>query len=220
MDLSIRLKKLAELADQSVIADIGCDHALVCIEIISRHRAAKAYACDLRSDPLKQAKINIQKAGLDDQIIVCQQNGLDGLAQDVEEVLIAGMGGKLMIEILESHPPHDQVNTLLLSPHKDAPALRGWLVTHGWKILEEHMVEDGHFYPIIKAIPNNGMNQPLSELEKEFGKNVIADQDYLSYLDWSMRKTEQILERLPKEKREEFEKRKEQIEALQNCVAH
>ncbi len=217
MDLSIRLKKLAELADQSVIADIGCDHALVCIEIVSKHRAKKAYACDLRSDPLKQARINIEKAGLSDQIFIRQQNGLEGLPEDVEEILIAGMGGKLMMEILSSHPPKEAVNTLLLSPHKDAPALRRWLSENGWKIIEEHIVEDGHFYPIIKAVRvRKDEKMVLSEKEQEFGVKVIPDEDYIRYLNWSLQKTDQILDHLPLEKRSVFEKRKDQIKSLQN----
>ncbi len=195
METSLRLEKIISLIDKGVIADIGCDHALVCLGAITQQKAYKAYACDLRPGPLQQAAVNIQIHGLQDQIFPRLQDGIQGLPQDVEEIVLAGMGGKLMIDILSIGIPN-HVNTLLLAPHKDVTALRTFLVNEGFD-LEEWMVHERHFYPILKATrkeelsffefdspsqPKPKNEEELDQESLELGYNVHVDQDYLDFL--------------------------------------
>lgn len=185
MDTSLRLSKIVTLIDQGVIADIGCDHALVCLGAIEQKKAQKAYACDLRLGPLRQALSNIEAHGLQEQIVIRLQDGIQNLPEDVEEIIICGMGGKLIIDIL-SWPIPSKVNTLLLSPHKDAKALRLFLINQGWTIVEEWMIKDGHFYPIIKARRKSSDQEKNQDLDDEesllLGFHVKADDDYLAFL--------------------------------------
>ncbi len=194
METSLRLEKIISLIDKSVIADIGCDHALVCLGAIAKHKAHKAYACDLRPGPLQQAALNIQSHGFQDQIFPRLQDGIQGLPEDVEEIIIAGMGGKLIIEILSQGLP-DHVTTLLLAPHKDVKALRMYLLHQGF-VLEEWMVHDRHFYPILKATRSL---QPLQKLDEEslwWGYNVQVNQDYLDFLFNRKQALENLLQTL------------------------
>ncbi len=183
MDTSLRLEKIISLIDQGVIADIGCDHALVCLGAILQKKAHKAYACDLRKGPLHQAALNIQAYGLQEQILLRLQDGIQGLPSDVQEVIIAGMGGKLMIDILGIGIP-DHVTTLLLAPHKDLKALRTFLIQQGFG-LEEWMVHEQHFYPILKATRPSDFREADRLFDQEslwLGYNVHVDQDYLDFL--------------------------------------
>lgn len=211
MDASLRLSKIITLIDQSVIADIGCDHALVCLGAIEQKKATKAYACDLRPGPLKQALSNIEAHGLKEKIFVRLQNGIQNLPLDVEEIIICGMGGKLIIDIL-SWPIPSQVNTLLLSPHKDVKALRLFLINQGWHILQEWMVKDGHFYPILKAIRKNQDQEENQDLYDEesllLGFRVEADDDYLAFLSNQQVTLQRLIQSLAKDHlaRKKFEK--------------
>lgn len=201
MEISKRLKKIASLADESVIADIGCDHALVCIEALQQGKVQKAYACDLREGPLAQAKINIARNGLSDRITTRLESGIHNLPADTEQILICGMGGKLIEQILTDDPIGPNVQSLLLSAHKDTPDLRRWLIENGWLIENEWMVEDGHFYPILKVIRNNDSSQvPILLKDKaslQFGFHPTIDADYQNYLDWQIRVWENIVPNMP-----------------------
>ncbi len=201
MEISKRLKKIASLADESVIADIGCDHALVCIEAIEQGKVQKAYACDLREGPLEQAKINIARHGLSDRITTRLESGIHNLPEDTKQILICGMGGKLIEQILSEDPIGPNVQSMLLSAHKDTPDLRRWLIENGWLIENEWMVEDGHFYPILKVIRNTDPDQIPVLLQDQsslnFGFYPIVNEDYKNYLDWQINLWQTIITNMP-----------------------
>lgn len=197
MDISKRLKTIAHMADAPVIADIGCDHALVCVEALQQGKVQKAYACDLRAKPLEQARRNIVQAGLQERIFIRLQNGLETLPEDVEQIIISGMGGSLIETILEANPPHNKVRSLLLCPHKDAPHLRRWLVENGWMIDLEKNVQEDHSYPIIQASRCQGAIQLLAPEEELYGKNAMASPDRLLYLNFELERLKRRLEQMP-----------------------
>ena len=59
--LGIRLQAVVDMVDTgSVAADIGCDHALVCIALIERGISSRCYACDVAHGPLSRARQAIE----------------------------------------------------------------------------------------------------------------------------------------------------------------
>jgi tRNA (adenine22-N1)-methyltransferase len=199
MDISKRLETIANLSSGKVVADIGCDHGYVaCLTV--QNGAQKAYACDLRKGPVENAEKTIKAMGLQDKVFVRMQNGIENLPEDVDEVIIAGMGGTLIAAILEKldEPQYENVKTLLLSPHKDASFLRKWLYDHNLCIKEEQWIEDGHFYPIMKVVREN--KEPMSDAELYFGKNVKQSPAYSRMLEKKIQKLQTILQQMPKEK--------------------
>ena len=68
-------------------------------------------------------------------------------------LIIAGMGGLLMVDILENAVDLDSTfSCMILQPQSDVSAVRYWLIRHGWTISEETaLVEDGKYYEGIKA---------------------------------------------------------------------
>ena len=60
MILSDRLESIIELVPEGLVcADIGCDHGLISIELVSRNIAPFVYGMDLREGPLERARENI-----------------------------------------------------------------------------------------------------------------------------------------------------------------
>lgn len=215
--ISNRLYKLASLLDQPVIADIGCDHGLVCIQALRLGKVMKAYACDLREGPLEQAKANILRNGLEDRIETRLRNGIENLEDDVNQVLIAGMGGRIIEEILASNPLPESVSSLILSPHKDVSDLRQWLVDHQFVIESERMIHDGHYYPVLFVHPAmDGESQSLSETELLLGVNTLVDEDFASYLVWQRDVWKKIEEKMPESAKTEMSRR---IELIDNTIA-
>lgn len=177
INLSKRLNALEEWIDQDVIADIGCDHGYLACHAILSGKAKKAYACDVARGPLENAKKTVCENGLEKKVECRLQNGLQTLPEGVDLAILAGMGGLNMIDIL-NHSPYP-VPHLLLSPHKDAGALRFTLKQKGYWIEKEKVIEeDGHFYPVILVHfdPDIAKDQCLEKYEVEWGYRVQSDE--------------------------------------------
>lgn len=153
MRLSERLERVVSFVRPCAsAADIGTDHALVPVELVRRGIVKKAIAMDVRPGPLSRAKEQISRAGLSDQIEPRLSDGLAALKpQEAETVIIAGMGGELIIRILTvGRHMWDSVAQWVLSPHSEVFKVRGWLLENGFSIEKEDMVcEDGKYYVLM-----------------------------------------------------------------------
>lgn len=170
MRLSERLERVVSFVKPCAsAADIGTDHALVPVELVRRGIVKKALAMDVRPGPLSRAKEQISRAGLSDQIEPRLSDGLAALKpQEAETVIIAGMGGELIIRILtEGRHMWDSVVQWVLSPHSEVFKVRGWLLENGFAIEKEDMVcEDGKYYVLMDVRrAGSGIESPARDAE-------------------------------------------------------
>ena len=202
-ELSLRLQTcLNALTPLQTVADVGTDHAyLPCVGILNG-KLKKAIAADIGKGPLEAAKTTIQRYGLTEQIETRLGPGLTVLhPSEVEGVVIAGMGGKLIVSILEENLLLTRsFERLVLQPNIDANVLRDWLSQHQFNIIDEKIVlDEGKFYEIIVAVPvEHSMN--YNELDIEFGPVLRLDQTYeIFHAKWSKEfmKNQSIIEQLP-----------------------
>ena len=103
IELSKRMQSVADMIQPcDAVGDIGCDHAFVSIYLVEQRRAKRVIASDVRRGPIAIAKRNIEAMNLSDQIEIRMGDGLDTIVPgEVNAVVLAGMGGMLMIDILE-----------------------------------------------------------------------------------------------------------------------
>ena len=157
--LSDRLEAvIAAVALSESAADIGTDHGYVPVELVRRGTVKRALAMDVRPGPLARAREHIDAAGLGDRIETRLSDGLEKLAAgEAETVVIAGMGGGLMVRILEDgRHMWDSVRQWVLSPHSEIEKVRGWMAENGFVSASEHMVyEDGKYYTVL-SVQRNG----------------------------------------------------------------
>jgi len=178
MKLSKRLQTIADFVKKnSVVADIGTDHAHIPIYLIENKIIDKAYACDINKGPLEKAKENIENFGVSKNIVLRLSNGLDKMSnKEVDTIIIAGMGGELIIDILERGKSFfDKKNTFILSPHTKTDEVRDYLLRKGFEILKEDMcIEEGKFYTVmeVRYTENKLM---YSEAELLYGKFLIEN---------------------------------------------
>lgn len=158
IDLSARLSALADMVTPGYrLADVGCDHAHLPIRLCQEDRIPSAIAMDVNEGPLKRAMENIEEAGLSDRIEIRLSNGLERLqAGEADCVVIAGMGGQLITEILKKKPAlikgPSAIKELVLGPHSEPEKVRSLLYSCGYRIVDENFIEeDGKYYPVIKA---------------------------------------------------------------------
>ena len=170
--LSKRLQAIADLVKPcETVADVGCDHGFLSIRLIEEGKAVHVFATDLRPGPLKAAKEHIHAHNLNNCIETIQCDGLRGIHR-ADAIVIAGMGGKTMTDILSAEPGKaGEASQLVLQPQSETGAFRRDLVRAGYRITGEDMVEeDGKFYPILSACRGE---MDLSEEEAEFGPLLL-----------------------------------------------
>lgn len=156
MVLSHRLQAIADFVPNGAcVADIGCDHALLSVYLAKTGKAVRVLACDINEGPLSVARSNVQRAGVSGQIELRLCNGLDAVAPgEVNTVVIAGMGGELMVDILARAPwlQADGV-CLVLQPMSRPEVLRDYLYRHGFGISTERVItEHKHSYTLMRAV--------------------------------------------------------------------
>ncbi|MDG0812163.1 tRNA (adenine(22)-N(1))-methyltransferase [Cohnella rhizosphaerae] len=153
--LSKRLAALAGLVKQGArFADIGTDHALLPVHLALSGTIAYAVAGDVNAGPAEAARRQVLAAGVGDIVSVRHGDGLSVLAPDeVDTVCIAGMGGSLMVRLLEeAGDALSGVTTLILSPHVAEDQVRRWLEANRYVLELERLVEeDGEIYTLLRA---------------------------------------------------------------------
>ncbi len=153
MELSKRLAAIAGFAPAGcAVADVGTDHGYVPICLVKEGVAKRALAMDVRKGPLARAEEHIRAYQLEGRVETRLSDGLAQLREgEADKVIIAGMGGGLMVRILEGRAHlNGCIHTYVLSPQSDWGLVRRYLRREGMRILREEMIEeDGKFYPIL-----------------------------------------------------------------------
>lgn len=199
--LSKRLKAVADMVTMgNNAADIGTDHGYVPIYLVKNNISKQAYAMDINEGPLKIADKNIRFEGLDTKITTVLSNGMDKLKDNMAEtVIIAGMGGDLIVDILSKGKNIKGIKELVLSPHKRVDLVRKYLVGNHWKIAEERMVIDsGKYYIIIRAV--KGEEKEYTDVELIYGRFLLEHKNKTleQYLIKENEKFSNILNRMKK----------------------
>ena len=134
MKINDRLKKVGDLVDtNSSILDIGCDHALLDIYLVNNKKVEKAIASDVNEGPLKNAKENLKKYQLEDKIELRLGDGLDTYTDDIDTVIVSGMGGRTIIGMFKYKPSIvKKINTLILSPNNYQEDVRRFFTSIGF----------------------------------------------------------------------------------------
>ena len=189
MQLSERLQAVADfVTPQSRLADVGTDHAYVPIYLAEKKIITRAIAMDVVDGPLQRARENIAAHRLEAVIETRKSDGLEALKPgEADTVVIAGMGGLLICRILEQgREVADTVREWVLEPQSDTDKVRQYLLDHAYTIRDEHMVlEDGKYYPILKAytgkqeVEENSDETPYSAVELLYGRYL--EKEILTY---------------------------------------
>ncbi len=189
MKLSPRLKAAADFVRcGKKIADIGTDHAHLPIYLVENGFVPYAVASDVRPGPIANAKENVKTAGLEDKISLRLASGLDKVNPDeAEDIIIAGMGGILIAELIEKAPwLKDSEKHLVLQPQSHTEILRKFLTDNGYYIEKEEICEDAGRLYCVMSVYFDGEERTYPEKYEYYGeipncKNPLA-KEYLQKL--------------------------------------
>ncbi|MDR1603619.1 MAG: class I SAM-dependent methyltransferase [Gracilibacteraceae bacterium] len=143
----------AHVPPDARLGDVGTDHALLPIYLARRGVIRSAIGTDVRPGPLGAGRRNVERWGLSSRIALRLGDGLMPIRRgEADVVTIAGMGGGLMLEILD--PAREALagtHTLVLQPQSGAGPLRRTMAARGWRLAAEELTaENGRIYTIMR----------------------------------------------------------------------
>lgn len=223
MGLSLRMQRVADMVEPCErVADIGCDHGYVSIYLVEQGIADHVLAMDVRKGPLSRAEANIRQKQLQTRIECRLSDGLERLQPgEADTILLAGMGGRLMIDILtKGSNKRLGTETLIVQPQSDIPEVRRYLHRIGYEITAEDMLqEDGKYYTVMKAKPSDSdtaADKLWSEAEEQYGKLLLEKQSPVlkQYLEREERQLTQLQEQLNHQATEKVNQRLAELQEL------
>ncbi len=219
MKLSPRLKAIAQFVPKgAIVGDVGTDHGYVPVYLVLNNIIQKAIAMDINKGPLENANSTIKEHGLEKNIQTRLGNGLESVKPgEIDTVIIAGMGGELIKEILEKNQDVvNRINTFILQPMSDQDILRKWMEKNGLRIIKEKLVKESEkIYEIIVA--THGKMELENDIYYEVGKKLIENKDPIleEFIDKKIKKYNRILNMVKDgDSQKAINKRKECIEKI------
>lgn len=228
-----RLQAVADyIPPGETVADIGTDHALLPIYLVSRDVSPRVIGVEKAPGPLDAARRAVAESGLDGLIEVRAGDGLAPLHPGEARVLVlAGMGGRTIFAILDAAPAVVRAaQTLVLQPQEPVAPARRWLLQNGWCLADENLVEEtGRLYLVIRAV--KGESKPagkqVDDLLLEIGPVLVARKHPLlgRYLAGMVHRYEQVLAGLNRSDQETLDERRavvrgrlKKMKELQRCL--
>ena len=196
-----RLRAILNEINGHTLIDVGCDHGKVTCQALIEKRVDRAVAVDISDKSLQKCRDLAKKLNLENIDFRCS-DGLNAIKPDeLDNVVIAGMGGYEIIKILSRC--QEKINKLILCPHQDVEVLRDYLKDKFF-IEKDYCIHlDNHFYSLI--VLHDGVTS-LTKKELLLGKDSLDNEDYKEYLEFLKTKYEKILsQNVPDDRRKECE---------------
>ena len=225
MELSERLNSIVKHIEKTeILADIGTDHGYIPIYSIENEICNKAIAIDINKDPLDKARLNAIIEGVDDKIDFRLADGIKGLKkEEANVVVIAGMGGNLIRDILEeSIGTVESIDYLILQPAQNPEILREYLYTNDYEVIKEDLCYDEEiYYEVFKVKRKAGESTILDSLYYEISPKLLMEKHPLmkDYLEEKVSNYKRI-EGFIKEGTDNAKVRKELIKEKINIISN
>ncbi len=197
--LNHRLETVASCVEKNTnVIDIGCDHALLDIYLIQNNRCNYIIASDNKIGPVNQATANVKKYNID-KIKIKLGNGVEPIEDNIDTIIISGMGGLNIVGILKYHTKlYKQVDTLILSPNSDAEILRKEISNLGFHITNEKLVKENNI--VYQVIVFKRGKKHYTRAKLLFGPILINNKSelFMEYIKNNKQAKETLLKILPK----------------------
>lgn len=146
--LSDRLQTIAnQMNTKETMADIGTDHGFLPIYLWENQISPKVIMADISRGSLNKAQENCTLYYPHTKFDLRLGNGIQILENnEVDAVVIAGIGGALMTEILgDNLKKTKSFPKFILQPRNGQGKLRKWLLDHEFEIMNESLAKEGKY---------------------------------------------------------------------------
>lgn len=228
IELSKRLHTASEFVVPNLsVLDIGSDHAYLPIYLVQNKHVPQAIAGEVALGPFRNAKSKVEQYQLEDKISVRLGDGLEVLkpADTIGTIFICGMGGALISTILKKGLEMNQLPEearLVLQANNAEASLRQVLVTAGYKIIEEEIMEEND--KIYELMIAEYAKKPVEYTADSyvFGPILREKRSDIFIKKWirEIQKLDNILEQLEKSAHTEKAKQiREKIQRIEQVIS-
>lgn len=197
--LSARLKAAYDFVPKgAVFGDIGADHAYLTLALLESGKIEWAEAVENKPGPFIRMKSNIDASPFSSHVVCSHSDGLEDLQGNVTCLALCGMGGKLVADILEKGKDKlDNVDTIIVDPHRDLAEVRRRVVELGYAIEDEKMVYEDKIYYSIILFTKGAPSKPYTKAELGLGPILLKKLDpvFLSFVSEQKRNVGKILDK-------------------------
>ena len=180
----------AFIEKKDIVLDIGCDHGLLGISLFL-NKKVKVIGSDINPKPLEKAKENLVKYHLEKKIELRLGDGLSPISSDINTVVISGMGGINIVNILKDIRDYPNVKKIVVSPNSDFILTRKEISKLGFYLSDEEMVlENGKYYLVSKYQIGN------EKIDYYFGKLNLSNNIVRKYYQYVYNNNLKILSKL------------------------
>ncbi|MGN0108094.1 MAG: tRNA (adenine(22)-N(1))-methyltransferase [Hominilimicola sp.] len=202
-----RLKCIIDHTNGARIADIGTDHAYIPIHIIQNDMAEYVIAGDVRQGPVDIARTNVKKNNLSDKIEVRLGSGLSILKnREVDTIIIAGMGGQLIREIIDADIEIAKECKLVLQPMNAQYELRKYLIYNNFKINDEDLAVEGFKVYNVMNVQSGVQDKFENDFEYQIPKYLLNHKYFRNLYDKKHREFTKVIRGLENSKEVDKEK--------------
>ena len=215
IELTPRLRTAAELVPLGArLADIGTDHAYLPAALLLEGKIPFAIAADLRQGPLLRARETARQYGCQDKMAFRLCDGLRGIRpEETDAVVIAGMGGETIAQILAAAPwVREREIPLVLQPMSSLPDLREWLQRGGYRICRERLAREEDTIYVVMSV-KAGETEPMTPAQLWAGRQS-GDPLRGEYLAGLVRKLDRAIDGLSHAREGRGEARKRELEQV------
>lgn len=195
--LNRRLQAVASLIDPcDVLVDIGSDHGYLPLQLIKDGRIKSAVLSELREKPLEQARKHFAEEGLSDKARFVLSDGIHAISEQVEHVVIAGMGFETIIHIIDQDiQKFMRCHQIILQSNTKVELVREYMQSKQFELIDECFVIDRKHPYIVMKYRYSNIEQQLSESDIFYGPILTraCDDAYRNYLETEHLKYKKLL---------------------------
>jgi tRNA (adenine22-N1)-methyltransferase len=215
MKLSYRLQAIVDyIPKNTIVGDIGTDHGYIPVYLVENKISKKVIGTDISKNSLNKIIEYVKLTGNEEKVDIRLGDGLEVIRPfEIDTVVIAGMGGLLIRDILDKDKEkRDSITHFILQANVATKELREYLYENNFQIIDEKLVkEDSKFYEIIYA--KKGKEYISKDIYYEIGKKLILNKDPLvrEFIDSKIKTIEKIIEEIKDKKTEKSEERYKEL---------
>ena len=192
MEISSRIKTIGDFIDGcDDIADIGADHGLLELYLVAKFENIKILAVENKIGPYKILDRNLSGVK---NVKLSLSDGLEAVDENIDVIVIAGMGGLNIRNILDAYPDKvKRLKKIVVDAHRDTDIARKTIVNYGFKINNEKIVYDkGKFYIVMEFLRTENIEK-YSEDELRFGYKLYQDKLWPKYSKYLVERNKNII---------------------------
>lgn len=205
--ITARLQCIINHVCGETIADIGTDHAYVPVRLIEEKRAEKIIASDIRKGPVETARRTVKRHKMEDKIEIRQGAGLSVLKPgEADNIIIAGMGGILISEIINNDMETAKESLLILQPMNCQYELRKYLHQNGFSIIDEDIVTEGFKVYNLFTVKKGVQKPLLNDIDYHLPPNLYNHRLFNALYEKKKREFTKVIKGLENSKQQDIEK--------------